>query len=401
MYARGELPLVHQVLSLTDRQFRDIDAMNFLHRIFLHPLLTLRSLYLKVIEMLAKRGSPLMASLFPTAMSHIQTLALLFLYSVCGTESLILFIPMALYYVSFCVMVVSTFQMLYKRCEFSEFRVWSRLFISYSGGSLNPEEAEYQYCRNKLRPYGNFFLALLINLVVYPLIAPQWTPQSEITILSFFLTVLTLYAFMDDKRVPDFLALFSFAVHVLAKYPYETDAVVRQGWRFLDIRIPTFASYVVGNGVEFCLNFRAVFYLLIPAVFAKIAARDNWRGTYKTLIPHCVTLSWWQMAVISSQGATWYGLIRSTLALVGLVLFLPLAGLATILLPVAAVGKYLADSAVLVRVSASIIFASLPLSLSYYLGRCRAHGTAGGFIDKLITKVQVSPVFSTFKISSS
>jgi wolfamin len=95
------------------------------------------------------------------------------------------------------------------------------------------------------------------------------------------------------------------------------------------------------------------------------------------------------MAVISSQGATWYGLIRSTLALVGLVLFLPLAGLATILLPVAAVGKYLADSAVLVRVTATVALASLPLALSWYLGHCRAHGTAGGFIDKLITRVQV------------
>ncbi|PSN40254.1 hypothetical protein C0J52_25686 [Blattella germanica] len=389
MYARGELPIVHQILSLTTPQLRAIDATNFFQHFVLHPLMTLKSLYVKVIETLAKRSAPFMSSLFPTALSHVQTIILLFLYSIFGTESLILFIPMALYYVSFCVMVVSTFQMLYRKCEFSDFRVWSQLFLSYSGGSLNPEEAEYQYCRNKLRPYGNFFLALLINLVVYPLIAPQWTPQSEFTILAFFLTMLTLYAFMDDKRAPDFLALFSFAVHVLAKYPYETDAVVRQGWRFLDIRIPTFASYVVGNGVEFCLNFRAVFYLLIPAVFAKIAARDNWRGTYKTLIPHCVTLAWWQMAVISSQGATWYGLIRSTLALVGLVLFLPLAGLATILLPVAAVGKYLADSAVFIRVSVSILLASIPVSLTWYLGCRRARGMTGGFIDKFISKIQV------------
>jgi hypothetical protein len=390
MYARGELPLVHQVLPLTDQQHRDIDAMNFLHRVFLHPLITLRSVYGKFVDILAKQGGSLMSSLFSTALSHVQTLVLLFLYSIFGTESLLLFIPLALYYASFCVMVVSTFQMLHRRREFGNFRVWSQLFLSYSGGNFNPEEAEYQYCSSKLRPYGHFFLALLINLVVYPHIAPQWTPQSEFTILAFFLTILTLYAFMDDKRIPDFLTLFSFAVHVLAKYPYETDAVVTQGWRFLDIRVPTFASYVVGNGIEFCLNFRVVFYLLIPAVFAKIAARDNWRGTYKTLIPHCVTLSWWQMAVVSSQGATWYGLIRSTLALVGLVLFLPLAGLATILLPVAAVGKYLADSAVLVRVSATVALASLPLVLSWYIGRYRAHGTAGGFIDKLITRIQVT-----------
>lgn len=45
----------------------------------------------------------------------------------------------------------------------------------------------------------------------------------------------------------DVLALFSFAVHVLARYPYETDSVVSCGWRFLDVHVPTFASYVVGK----------------------------------------------------------------------------------------------------------------------------------------------------------
>lgn len=48
-------------------------------------------------------------------------------------------------------------------------------------------------------------------------------------------------------RSPDWLALFSFAVHVLAKYPYDSDTVVSQGWRFIDVHAPTFASYVVGK----------------------------------------------------------------------------------------------------------------------------------------------------------
>nr|CAD7393178.1 unnamed protein product [Timema cristinae] len=358
-YARGELPLVHRVLTLSNSCRRDSQEINYIHRILLHPINTLQILYYELIETIAKRGASFVSSLFPIVLSHVQTIVLLFVYSILGTESILLFVPMFFYYVSFCAMAVFTFQMLHRKTEFQDFRVWSRLFLRYSGGNLNPEEAEYQYCSNNLRPYGQFFLALLVNLMIYPLIAPQWTPQSEFAILAFFLTFLTLYVFMDNKWPPDWLALFSFALHVLAKYPYETDAVVRQGWRFLDIRVPTFASYVVGNGVEFCLNCRAVFYLLIPAIFLRIAARDSWRGTYKTLIPHCVTLAWWQVAVISSQGATWYGLIRGALALVGLVLFLPLAGLAAVLLPVAAAGKYLADSAMMVRASITTLLASV------------------------------------------
>ncbi|KAF7382696.1 hypothetical protein HZH66_013098 [Vespula vulgaris] len=222
-------------------------------------------------------------------------------------------------------------------------------------------------------PYGHFFLALLLNLMIYPVIAHQWTPQSEFTIISVTLTLVTLLNFMwnNSSNFPDLLALFSFGVHVLAKYPYETDIVVAQGWRFLDIRVPTFASYVVGNGIEFCLNFRVVFYLLIPAVFCKMAARENWRGTYKTLIPHCVTLSWWQIAIFSSQSATWYGLIRGALALVGMVLFLPIAGLASIILPIIAAAKYLSESDLAMRIIVTAILGGLPFVASWYMRRLR------------------------------
>ncbi|GLH03547.1 Wolframin [Gryllus bimaculatus] len=388
-YARGELPLMHRVLTLSQRGSQAVDSMHFLHRSLLHPLNSLHSLYINVVDFIVKNGSAFLSALFPSALSHVQTLLILVVYSLCGTESLLLFIPMIAYCISFIVMVVSTFQMIHRKREFHDFRKWSCLFISYSGGNLNPEEAEYQYCSKNLRPYVHFFVALLVNLLIYPVIAAYWTPQTELTVIAFFLTLLTLYAFMDNRKFPDFLALFSFAVNILAKYPYETDAVVTQGWRFLDVRIPTFASYVVGNGVEFCLNFRAVFYLLIPAIFVKMASRDKWRGTYKTLIPHCVTLSWWQVAVICSQGATWYALIRSTLAMVGLILIVPLAGLGMIILPVFAVGKYLANSAILLRVLSSVALASVPLGIALYLKRWRLQGYTRATVERFIARTQI------------
>lgn len=59
---------------------------------------------------------------------------------------------------------------------------------------------------------------------------------------------------------------------------------------------------LLGHGIEFCLNFRVFFYLLIPTVLLKMAARYNWRGIYTDLIPHCVTLAWWQLTLIYAQG---------------------------------------------------------------------------------------------------
>ncbi|XP_015585382.1 wolframin isoform X2 [Cephus cinctus] len=370
-YARGLLPIVSNALCMVDPSQMALDTIPLLQRPFVHPLTSLKRLYTWLVETIGRRGSPIFKKLF---FSNVQTLLLLLLYCLFGTESLVLFVPMALYYLSFVVMVIATFQMLQRKRELSDFRVWSGLFLSYSGGNLNPDEAEYQFCCNNLKPYGHFFLALFVNLMLYPLIAHQWTPQSEFTVIAVTLTLVTLLNFMwkDASQFPDFLALFSFGVHVLAKYPYETDMVVIQGWRFLDIRVPTFASYVVGNGIEFCLNFRAVFYLLIPAVFAKMAARDGWRGTYKTLIPHCVTLSWWQIAILSSQGATWYGLIRGALALVGMVFFLPIAGLASVVLPIVAAAKYLPESDMVMRIAVTALLGGIPFLASWYLRKTKA-----------------------------
>ncbi|XP_058797914.1 wolframin [Phymastichus coffea] len=367
-YARGTIPVVSRALCFIDPAQMELDAIPLLQRPFVHPLASFKRLYVWLIETLGRRTVSLRKLFFT---SHVHTLVLILLHALLGAESIKLFIPLAFYYLSFIVMILATFQILQSKRELSELRVWSQLFLSYSGGSLNPEEAEYQFCRNNLKPYGHFFLALLMNLMLYPIVAHQWTPQSEFTVIAFTLTLVTLFNFVRISRGLDFLALFSFSINVLAKYPYEMDAVVAQTWRFLDIKVPTFASYVIGNGIEFCLNFRVVFYLLIPAVCLKMAAKENWRGTYKTLIPHCVTLSWWQMSVLSSQSATWYGLIRGALALVGMVLFLPIVGLASIILPIIATAKYMSESDLIMRVGVTAVLGGLPFAASWYLRKTR------------------------------
>lgn len=342
-YSHGQLPVVSRILCLNDPNLKALDHIPIMQRSVLHPLLALKIVYYRIITYLGQQ--PFLAHVLPK--SDIQLLFLMFLYTFVSFENIWLFVPIVLYYVTFIAMVVTTFQMLHSKHEFLDFRVWSALFISYSGGTLYSDEAEFQFIRNNLKPYGNFFLALLINLMVYPLVT-QRILQSELTIVAFCLTFMTLVTFLPKKRnnkTPlDTIVLFSFAVNVIAKYPYETDSVVTQGWRFLDLKIPTFASYVVGNGVEFCMNFRLLFYIFIPVLFLQLAARENWRGIYKVLIPHCVTLSWLQIIIICSEGATMFGLLRGTLALVGVVLFLPLVGLATIILPAVALTKWLTNN---------------------------------------------------------
>lgn len=363
-YANGHLPIVNRMLSLTNPNLKALDNIPYFQRSIQHPLLAVKILYYKLIRFFAQ---PHLSILTRTDFQ----LLLLLIYSLSSVENIFLFLPMLFYYLSLIVMTLTTFQVLQTNRDFQDFRVWSQLFLTYSGGSLNPEEAQYQFIKNNLKPFGQFFIALLVNLIIYPLIAQEWLPQTEITILSFFFMFATLLTFMvKERRFPDWLLLFSFAVNVLAKYPYETDPVVTQGWRFLDIKIPTLFSYVIGNGIDFCLNSRVVLYAILPVISYFIARKQNWRGTYKYLIPHCMTLSWLQLVVINSQGATMFGLLRSTLALVGIVLFLPLLGVTSILLPALAFAKWFTNN-FMFSIAVFLTTSTIGLGISFLLSRTR------------------------------
>ncbi|KAJ8965556.1 hypothetical protein NQ314_004056 [Rhamnusium bicolor] len=370
-YSHGQLPIVNRILCLSDPNLKSLDHIPFVHRSILHPLLAIKILYFKLIKFLGQKTIPLF---FPLAKSEFQLVILMFVYAFFSSENVLYFLPMFAYYVSFIVMICTTFQMLQNQRQFLDFRLWSGLFICYSGGNLNAEEMERQYIRNNLRPYGHFFIGLLVNLMIYPIISEQWIPQSELTLIAFLLTFMTLLGFMPKSRsktVFDTVVLFSFAINVLAKYPYETDPVVAQGWRFLELKVPTFPSYVIGNGIEFCINFKFILYACIPIIFLKIAAKHNWRGTYETLIPHCVTLSWLQICIISSQGATMFGFLRGTLALVGVVLFLPLVGLTSVILPVVALTKWIVTSNLIHAICIFLILSIIGIGICYLCAQTR------------------------------
>lgn len=280
-------------------------------------------------------------------------------------------------------MVICTFKMLHAKRQFVDFRKWSGLFLRYSDGNLRPDESENLFVRNNLAPFMQFFVALFINLFLYPFIATQWVPFSEFCVLSFFLMFLTLLSFgASGKPYPDFLALLSFGINVLAKYPYEKDTVVHQGWRFLDLHISNYPSYILGNSIEFCVNSRVFFSLLIPVILIVMAKRSNWQGFFKFTLPHCVTLSWLQMFIMCSHGCTTYGLVRGTLALVCSFLFLPLIGVVTITLPVIAFLQYISLSRVIYAISV-VFFLGISLGVTCVLAK-------SDVTKKFVTPFQVS-----------
>lgn len=350
-YSNGIIPAVNQTLTVSVPHPQSLDHVPCFHRPFFHPTMFFALLYHRFVTIFSS---------FPTdTIARFQILIAVAAYAIVSTENLLIFLPTVGYYITIAIMVVSSFKMLKSKHEFIDFRIWSGLFLSFDE-HVNANESENLYLRNNMRPFIWFFMSFAANLMIYPLIADQWLPHSEITVISFVLTFVTMFCFMyTSSNLPDFMVLFSFAFNVLAKYPYETDSVVSSKWRFLDLKIPGFSTFVIGSGIEFSMNCRGLMYLMIPVFLFFLAKRRNWRGIFQFLFPHCVSLAWLQISIISSQSSTTFGLMRSALGLAGVFLFLPLFGLVTLLIPVFAAVEWLSltDSTnrIFVTISTTII----------------------------------------------
>ncbi|XP_066145592.1 wolframin isoform X1 [Euwallacea fornicatus] len=372
-FSHGLLPTVNNALCLSEPDVRALDHIPFVYRSILHPILTVKILYLKLIQYLGRKSIPL-----PLAKSDVQLLALFLIYSAVSFKNLASFLPTVLFYFSFVIMVVSTLQLLQTQRELHDFRLWRGLFICYSNGDLNEYSFELQFILNHTKQYAWFFFALLLHYFMYSI-----TPlklESEFTVLSCCLMFVTLFGFMPRRRsktIIDSLALLSFAVNVLTRYPYDTDPIVSKGWRYLELKFPSFPSYIVGNGIEFCISFRMVLSALIPLILIQMARKEKWRGSYKNVLPHLVTLSWLQYFALCSHNATTYGLFRATLALAGSVLFLPLVGLTSVIVPVAALTQWIVTSNIIYTVALFLFLVSICLAVCFMCAKTRyAHYTA-------------------------
>lgn len=394
-YSNGYLPIVSRELSLSTPNPHRLNDIPCFHRPVLYPFEFFTILYHRFVNLM---------SAFPgnSTFANFQFFIILAAYSIFASDNMISFVPVTIYYFTLAIMIVTSFKMLKSKHDFIDFRIWSGLFLNYGDADrMDTETSEHQFIKNNIKPYFFFFISFIIHLMLHPIVLnDSLILHSEITVISFILIFITMFAFMyTTKPFPDYLILFSFGINVLAKYPYEMDEVVSTGWRFLDLKVPTFSSFVIGNGIEFCLNCRTLLYLLIPGFLIYLAHRCNWRGTYRYLIPHCVTLSWLQICIVSSQCATMFGLVRATLGLAGLLLFLPLFGIVTLLIPVFAIIEWLSLTDPTIRLVVSIIAATFAL-----IGSCIM--AANHRTEKYITFLQitvciVATVFLTFPYMTS
>lgn len=358
---RGELPSISSNLTLSIPHPESLSHIPYFHRLLFHPLLFLYLIYHKYLNALAR---------FPGSLANLF-IFLLFLSYTTTIDNLSTFIPVAIYHLSLFVMVVSTLKMFKSKHRYDDFQIWSQLFLNFD--QRFDTSVENAFIRKEMQPFLIYFSAFFVYVIISAATPLEWKFASEVTIVSFILLFVTLMIFMYNSRnpFPDMLVLLSFGINILVKYPFEMDAEMWKNWLILDLKMPTFAPFTIGHGIEFCFNSRALLYLLIPGLLVSLAYRHNWHGTYQCLIPHCVTLSWLQICIMSSQSATTFELVRGSLSLAALLFCLPLFGMMTLMIPVFVTVESFALTNAVHRLIASVLMTVLALAISCWLASHR------------------------------
>lgn len=188
-FSRGQMPLVQKMLTIEENK----NAISTTCDLFLQPVYIIHNYNLCLQERLHKRFSKL--PLNPLSYFHAPTLLTTILCFVLGLDGLRMLIPHILFYGSLLSMVVATVCAICTKRDYGRFRRWSNLFITYSGGCLSAQEAEYRHLMNTLKPYVFFFASLGSHVFMKTVIDSDTMFQSELTIISICLTFYTLYSF--------------------------------------------------------------------------------------------------------------------------------------------------------------------------------------------------------------
>lgn len=363
-YSNAELPTLN--LCVPTRPHPDsLGHIPAFYRPLFHPVLFFTILYHRVLRL---------ANLPGLLWQH-KVPVIMLIYLVASSKDKQMFlqlVPTAVYLISIVVMVIATLRMLQSRHEFMDFRLWYGLFQHFGGElALYRDVQESNFLRKNLRPYLFFFVALLASLLLRPVVKSELLPCAEIAIVALSLAFLSALVFMccsvprqSSRRslFPNVLIVLSLLANVLAKYPYD---IVESSWQLFDSLILPF-GHSITSGIELRLNFTGVFYLLIPVLLIQIASMEKWRGVYKYLIPHLVTLTWMQIGMAYAHDSTLLGLLRAIAELMTTVLFLPLLGLATMMLPLlTAVEAFLIDQRL--KIIAFIVLATTLVIVYGYL----------------------------------
>ena len=188
---------------------------------------------------------------------------------------------------------------------------------------VDSETTESEYLWHSLRPYWGYFVSLIVVVLTFSFADNLWIPCPELAYISGLLAVACFLALGDNY---DYLVVLSIACNLLSTLPVFFEAFPRIPvlHPMLQLLFGSVFSLQIAPGLFINFGLPSMAYLAVPLLFARMAQRKSWQGTYRVLIPHLVCFFWWQLLVMFYRYTSWYGLLRASVGWIGAVFLSPL-----------------------------------------------------------------------------
>lgn len=292
-------------------------------------------------------------SIFSNIYFHI----FMFLYLFLNTSHFSYIIPLAIYYISFIIMTVTSFHIFEIHKTYKHYTIWADLFHYHSDGLLDSEKNQHDFLAKNTAHQKMFFAAFIIHLALNPFIFKFWIPLAEIAILSLYLSITTFVnhvSTISHNSYTSSLMISSCILNVFARYPYINDSFMNKGWTKYKLDINNSANTILGSKLEFNLNCKAILYAIIPGILVILSKIKNWHGLYFYLLPHCITLSWLQLFILNAEFITLNGILRTAIIFMTITYFWRVCQLFGIILPLLAIDNFLNIQDITLKMSLAV-----------------------------------------------
>jgi len=279
----------------------------------------------EAIDAAGNQGTEWLESLIPV--NQIYTLIALLLYNSVPFSTVLWLLPLITFFGSFAYLLVITAQML-RSGKANETRTMTGLLKQFSV-SLDTDSAASAYCWHSVIPYVTYFAVLPLCVAALSVADDDWIPSPEMMVLS-GLACTTCFFGLSDRY--DFLALSAIFIDiVMSIFP----SVMQQLPMFHDVfgyfLGPGYAVEVPLTGLHLMVGLPSVAFLIVPSKFIRMITKNSWAKTYQILVPHLVCFFWWRLTSMLFMKSTWFGLARAVVGWAGIVILLPLLGVAAVL----------------------------------------------------------------------
>ena len=272
-----------------------------------------------IIEFLTTDAVNLLMSLLP--IDQINIIIGFFLFSLLSFAWVFSISTLFLYYISFSIMVICTFQMFQNHRKQLEVKSMARMLKRYCA-KVDSGTAETVFIKKSTRPYWTFFGALFVFVPTFCLANKHWIPCSEFSLVSMLLAVASI-VLLSKHSDPIVMLSLGFVVlsclpQLLAgfpKIPIFSHCVVLLTKPFYSLKL--FPRFYLNISVP------ALEYAILPLLFIRMAYKDKWQGVYRVLLPHFVGFFWLQVAVLHFDHSTWLGLARGSMGWAAFMLLMP------------------------------------------------------------------------------